>query len=131
MRSKKSNLVNSKEVKITGYCWWTTVIVPPNMWVVHTRRGYDTPLHLGIGISFYYNKYCDSFLVAPSTLQTLLISAKSICKERQGVLISAYAQYAIEDFNLAYRKLDFSDIDDPMRIVNIQLQQQCEASIKD
>lgn len=40
-------------------------------------------------------------------------------------------QYAIEDFNLAYRKLDFSDIDDPMRIVNIQLQEQCEASIKD
>ena len=70
-------------------------------------------------------------MVAPSTLQTLLISAKSICKERRGVLISAYVQYAIEDFNLAYRKLDFSDIDDPMRIVNIQIQEQCEASIKD
>jgi flotillin len=121
----------ASDIKITGCCWWTTVVVPPNMYVVHTRRGYADPLHLGLGIGFYFNKYTDSFLVAPSTLQTLLINARCICKERQGIMISAYVQYVVEDFAVAYRKLDFSDIDDPMRIVNVQLREQCEASIKD
>jgi hypothetical protein len=54
-----------------------------------------------------------------------------LSKERQGVLIAAYVQYCVEDFAQAYKKLDFSDADDPMQIVNIQLREQCEASIKD
>ena len=38
---------------------------------------------------------------------------------------------SIDDFATAYRKLDFSDVEDPMRIVNIQLREQAEAAIKD
>jgi flotillin len=114
------------DVRMTGCLWWKTVIIPPNMYVVHTRSGHKEPIHVGLGISFYFNANTDSFLVAPSTLQTLLINARCICKERQGILISAYVQYVIDDFSIAYRKLDFSDMDDPMRIVNIQLREQCE-----
>lgn len=118
-------------VQATGCLWWRTLIVPPNMWVVHLRQGYQKPLHLGVGLSFRYNAMTDTYLVAPAALQTLLISARCICKERQGILISAYVQYCIDDFSVAYCKLDLSNRDDPMYIVNMQLREQCEASIKD
>src|SRR5581483_8839243 len=52
-------------------------------------------------------------------------------RERQGVLIQGYVQWIVEDFQTAYRKLDFSDPDDPMRVVNLQLREQAEAAIKD
>ena len=42
-----------------------------------------------------------------------------------------YVQWIIDDLAVAYRRLDFSDITDPMRVVNVQLRQQAEAVIKD
>jgi hypothetical protein len=52
-------------------------------------------------------------------------------KERQGILIQGYVQWIIADFATAYKKLDFSDTEDPMRLVNLQLREQAEAAIKD
>jgi regulator of protease activity HflC (stomatin/prohibitin superfamily) len=118
------------DYRITGW-FFKTVVVPPNAYVVHTRRGQAEPLHLGLGISFSYNPYTDAFLVIPAAVQTLIISAKCICAERQGVLVQAYVQWVIDDLRTAYRKLDFSDPHDPMRVVNVQLREQAEAAIKD
>src|SRR5512138_648468 len=42
------------DVRITGWWRWKTVIVPPNAHVIHTRRGHDKPLHIGLGVSFSY-----------------------------------------------------------------------------
>jgi flotillin len=122
---------NAVDVRVTGFWRWKTVIVPPNAWVVHTRRGHEKPLHLGLGVSFSYDPERDSYLVAPATMQTLAINARCICAERQGILVQAYVQWIVEDFQAAYQKLDFSDVEDPMRIVNVQLREQAEASIKD
>lgn len=119
------------EVRITGFWRWKTVVVPPNMNIVHTRRGYKRPLHIGLGISFRFNPHIDSFLVIPSAMQTIIINANSICKELQGILIQAYVQWIIDDIEVAYQRLDFSDMEDPMRVVNIQLREQAEAAIKD
>jgi hypothetical protein len=118
------------DYRITGF-WRKTVVVPPNVYVVHTRRGHAEPLHVGLGISFPYNPKTDAFLVVPAAVQTLLINAKCICAERQGVLVQAYVQWIVGDIRTAYRKLDFSDPADPMRIVNVQLREQAEAAIKD
>jgi len=122
---------NGVDVRVTGFWRFQTVIVPPNAWVVHTRRGHTEPLHLGLGVSFSFDPMRDSYLVAPATMQTLAINARCICSERQGILVQAYVQWIVEDFKAAYQKLDFSDVDDPMRIVNVQLREQAEASIKD
>ncbi len=119
------------EVRITGFGRWKTVVVPPNAYVVHTRRGRTEPLHVGLGTSFRYHPATDSYLVVPGAMQTILISAFSICRELQGLVVQAYVQWIIQDFAVAYRKLDFSDVDDPMRLVNIQLREQAEAAIKD
>jgi hypothetical protein len=119
------------DYRITGFGFWRTVIVPPNVYVVHTRRGYTEPLHIGLGISFRYNPYTDAFLVVPAAVQTLLINARCICAERQGVLVQAYVQWIVADIQTACRMLDFSDPEDPMRIVNVQLREQAEAAIKD
>ncbi len=119
------------EVKITGWWRWKTVIVPPNAHVVHTRRGHDRPLHIGLGVSFAFNPSKDSFLVVPGTMQTILINAHCICRELQGLLVQGYVQWIVADFATAYKKLDFSDVEDPMRVVNVQLREQAEAAIKD
>jgi hypothetical protein len=119
------------EVRITGFGRWRTVVVPPNAHVVHTRRGHAEPLHIGLGVSFPYDPSRDAFLVVPGAMQTILINAKCICAERQGVLVQGYVQWIIQDFTTAYRKLDFGDVEDPMRIVNLQLREQAEAAIKD
>lgn len=119
------------DVRITGAWWWQRVIVPPNAYVVHTRFGHERPLHCGLGTSFRYNPRTDSFLVVPAAMQTISLSANSICKERQGILVQGYVQWTIGDFALAYKKLDFSDPLDPMRVVNVQLREQAEATIKD
>ncbi len=121
----------SVEVRITGWWRWKTVIVPPNAYVVHTRRGVAEPLHVGLGVSFPWNPYTDAFLVVPGAMQTILINARCICRERQGVLVQGYVQWIIQDIATAYRKLDFSDAEDPMRVVNLQLKEQAEAAIKD
>ncbi|MDG6103433.1 hypothetical protein Daura_35950 [Dactylosporangium aurantiacum] len=122
---------NAVEVRVTGIGRWKTVIVPPNAFVVHTRRGRSEPLHVGLGVSFRYNPATDSYLVVPGAMQTILINAFCICRELQGVLVQAYVQWIIEDFSTAYRKLDFGDAEDPMRLVNLQLKEQAEAAIKD
>jgi len=119
------------EYKVTGWSRWKTVVVPPNAYVVHTRRGAEKPLHIGMGVSFRYNPYTDAFLVIPAAMQTIVINARCICVERQGILVQAYVQWIIDDIGTAYRKLDFSDAEDPMRIVNVQLREQAEAAIKD
>jgi flotillin len=121
----------SVEVRITGWWRWRTVIVPPNAHVVHTRRGHDKPLHIGLGMSFKFNPAKDSFLVVPGTMQTILINAHCICKELQGLLVQGYVQWIVADFATAYKKLDFTDVEDPMHVVNVQLREQAEAAIKD
>lgn len=122
---------NAVEVRVTGWWRWKTVIVPPNAYVVHTRRGHADPLHLGLGVSFKFNPYTDSYLAVPGAMQTILINAHCICKELQGLLVQGYVQWIIHDFATAYRKLDFGDAEDPMRLVNLQLREQAEAAIKD
>jgi len=122
---------NGVDVRITGWWRWKTVLVPPNAFVVHTRRGRSEPVHVGLGTSFRYNPATDTFLVVPGAMQTILINAYCICRELQGLLVQAYVQWIIDDFATAYRKLDFSDPADPMRLVNLQLKEQAEAAIKD
>ncbi|HZI12411.1 MAG TPA: SPFH domain-containing protein [Myxococcus sp.] len=122
---------NAVDVRITGFWRWKTVVVPPNAYVVHTRRGYPQPLHIGLGESFRFDPSRDSFLVVPGAMQTILINAHCICRELQGLLVQGYVQWIIEDFGTAYRKLDFTDAEDPMRVVNVQLREQAEAAIKD
>jgi flotillin len=119
------------DYRVTGVLFWKTVVVPPNVYVVHTRRGRAEPAHIGLGISFRFNPYTDAFLVIPAAMQTIIINAPCICIERQGILVQAYVQWIIDDIRTAYRKLDFSDPEDPMRIVNVQLREQAEAAIKD
>lgn len=119
------------DVRVSGFWRWKNVVVPPNAYVVHTRRGHEEPLHCGLGISFRFDPVTDSFLVVPSAMQTIIINANCICRERQGVLVQGYVQWIIQDFKTAYRKLDFGDVVDPMRVVNVQLREQAEAAIKD
>ncbi|MGL4554374.1 MAG: SPFH domain-containing protein [Gemmataceae bacterium] len=121
---------SAAEYRVTGW-WFKTVVVPPNAYVVHTRRGHAEPVTCGLGLSFRYDPYTDAFLVIPAAVQTLLINARCISAERQGVLVQAYVQWVIDDLRTAYRKLDFSDPADPMRLVNVQLREQAEAAIKD
>jgi regulator of protease activity HflC (stomatin/prohibitin superfamily) len=122
---------NAVEVHISGFWRWKNVVVPPNAYVVHTRRGGVEPLHCGLGVSFRFDPVTDSYLVVPSAMQTIIINANCICREKQGILVQGYVQWIIEDFKTAYRKLDFSDALDPMRVVNVQLREQAEAAIKD
>src|SRR5262249_45491843 len=61
----------------------------------------------------------------------IMINAFCICQELQGLLVQAYVQWIIQDFSTAYKKLDFSDPGDPMRLVDLQLKEQAEATIKD
>lgn len=119
------------DYRITGFWFWRSVVVPPNVYVIHTRQGKSEPIHIGMGISFRFNPLSDAFLVIPSSVQTILINANCISIERQGVLVQAYLQWIIGDIKIAYWKLDFSDPADPMGIVNLQLKEQAEAAIKD
>jgi regulator of protease activity HflC (stomatin/prohibitin superfamily) len=130
-RAGASGETRGTDFRITGWWRWKTVVVPPNVYVVHTRRGEDQPLHIGMGESFRYNPFTDAFLVIPAVMQTIVISARCICAERQGILVQAYVQWIIDDIAKAYKKLDFSDAEDRMGIVNVQLREQAEAAIKD
>jgi hypothetical protein len=123
--------VSALDYRIRGFWRWKSVVVSPNVYVVHTRRGHAEPLHIGLGVSFRYDPVTDAFLVIPAAMQTLLINARCICAERSGILVQGYVQWIIDDLRTAYRKLDFSDPADPMRIVNVQLREQAEAAIKD
>ena len=123
--------IGAIDYRITGFWRIKNVIVPPNIYAVHTRRGHTKPIHVGLGLSFRYDPYRDTFILIPAAVQTLLISANCVCQERQGILVQAYVQWVVDDVNLAYQRLDFSPLDEPMRIVNIQLKEQAEAAIKD
>src|SRR4029450_10753438 len=81
------------------------------------------PLHVGLGTSFRYDPARDAYLVVPGAMQTILINAFCICRELQGVLVQAYVQWIVQDFSTAYRRLDFGDAEDPMRLVNLQLKE--------
>ncbi len=135
MRVKSSEeLQMEKEplkVRETGVWLWKHIIVPPNAYVVHTRIGKKEPITIGLGVSFRYNPYKDAYLVVPAAMQTIGVVANCITKEKQGINILAYLQWQIDDFSVAYRKLDFSDLRDPLGIVNAQLSEQAEAAIKD
>jgi len=117
--------------RITGWWRYKTVVVPPNVYAVHTRRGRKEPVHVGLGLSFRFNPYTDAFMLVPAAVQTLIINANCICRERQGLMVQAYVQWIIDDINTAYRKLDFSNTEDPMSVVKVQLREQAEAAIKD
>ncbi|NJL59631.1 MAG: hypothetical protein HC887_08285 [Desulfobacteraceae bacterium] len=119
------------KVRETGFWLWKNVIVPPNAYVVHTRIGRKEPITIGLGVSFRYNPYKDAYLVVPAAMQTIGVVANCITQEKQGINILAYLQWQIDDFSVAYRKLDFSDPRDPLGIVNAQLSEQAEAAIKD
>lgn len=119
------------QVRETGFWRFKRVIVPPNAYVVHTRLGRAAPVTLGLGVSFRYNPYTDAYLVVPAAMQTIGVVANCISQEKQGINILAYVQWQIDDFGIAYRKLDFSDSRDPLGIVNAQLREQAEAAIKD
>src|SRR3712207_3757197 len=95
---------NAVDVRITGFWRWKTVVVPPNAYVVHTRRGHAQPLHIGLGVSFRFDPSTDSFLVVPGAMQTILINAHCICRELRGLLVQGYVQWIIEDFATAYKK---------------------------
>jgi flotillin len=118
-------------VRETGFWPFKRIIVPPNVYVVHTRIGREEPLTTGLGLSFRYNPNTDAYLIVPAAMQTIGIVANGISREKQGINILAYVQWQINDFSVAYRKLDFSDSRDPLGIVNAQLREQAEAAIKD
>lgn len=119
------------DVRVTGFWRWKNVVVPPNAYVVHTRRGCEEPVDIGLGTSFRFNPLTDAYLVVPAAMQTAVIDAHCICREKQGILVQGYVQWVIDDFRTAYRRLDFSDPANPMRVVNVQLREQAEAVIKD
>lgn len=118
-------------VRETGVWLWRRVVIPPNAYVIHTRIGKKDPVTLGLGLSFRYNPNTDAYLVVPAAMQTIGVVANCISQEKQGINILAYVQWQINDFSVAYRKLDFSDTRDPLGIVNAQLREQAEAAIKD
>ena len=118
-------------VRETGVWPFKRIIVPPNVYVVHTRIGRAEPVTLGLGLSFRYNPNTDAYLIVPAAMQTIGIVANGISCEKQGINILAYVQWQIHDFAMAYRRLDFSDARDPLGIVNAQLREQAEAAIKD
>ncbi|MEO0563471.1 MAG: SPFH domain-containing protein [Chloroflexota bacterium] len=118
-------------VRETGFLWFRRVIVPPNVYVVHTRIGRDDPVTIGLGVSFRYNPATDAYLVVPAAMQTIGIVSNCISQEKQGINVLAYVQWQISDFSVAYRKLDFSDTNDPLAVVNAQLREQADAAIKD
>ena len=119
------------KVRITGFGIWKRVIVPPNAYVIHTRIGKKEPVTIGLGVSFRYNPNKDAYMIIPAAMQTIGVVANCITKEKQGINILAYLQWQIDDFALAYKKLDFSELRDPLGIVNAQLREQAEAAIKD
>ena len=45
--------------------------------------------------------------------------------------MQGYVQWIVADFATAYKKLDFTDVEDPMRVVDVQLREQAEAAIED
>src|SRR5262245_27842152 len=103
------------DYRISGFRRWKTVVVPPNVYVVHTRRGHAEPVTLGLDTSFRFDPATDAFLLIPASMQTIAINAKCITSERQGVLVQAYVQWIVDDVAVAYRRLDFSDVAEPMR----------------
>src|SRR5204862_5151041 len=59
------------DVRVSGLWRWKNVVIPPNAYVVHTRRGHEEGLHCWLGISFRFYPVTDSFRVVPSAMQTI------------------------------------------------------------
>ena len=57
-------------VRETRFLFWRWVVVPPNVYVVHTRSGRKNPVTVGLGISFRFRPNTDSYLVVPAAMQT-------------------------------------------------------------
>ena len=133
MKSSEELQLEKEPIRVreNGFWIWKRVIIPPNAYVVHTRLGRPTPVTVGLGKSFRYNPFSDAYLVVPAAMQTIGVVANCISREKQGINILAYVQWQIDDFSVAYRKLDFSDSREPLGIVNAQLREQAEAAIKD
>ncbi len=133
VKSSEELLLEKEPINVreTGFWFWKRIIIPPNAYVVHTRMRKKEPVTIGMGISFRYNPYTDAFLVVPAAMQTIGVVANCISKEKQGINVLAYVQWQIDEFSIAYRKLDFSESRDPLGIVNAQLSEQAEAAIKD
>ena len=131
-RATTSPAPAAMDIRVTGFWRWKTVLVPPNAYVVHTRRGHAEPLHVGLGTSFRFNPTTDSYLVVPGRhadhpdqrVLHLPASCRAWWSRRT-------CSGSSRTSRTAYRKLDFSDADDPMRLVNLQLKEQAEAAIKD
>src|SRR5689334_1992910 len=83
------------DYRVTGFWIWKTVVVPPNVYVVHTRRGSPEPVTVGLGVSFQFNPNTDAFLLVPAAMQTIVINARCICSDRQGILVQAYVQWIV------------------------------------
>ena len=107
--SRKAEGGSVAVTRVTGVWPFKTVIVPPNAYVVHTRRGKAEPLHCGLDISFRFNPFKDAFFVAPAAIQTIIVNANCVSAERQGVMVQAYVQWMIDDFTKAYQRLDLSN----------------------
>ena len=56
---------------------------------------------MGLGTSFRFDAYTDSFLLIPAAVQTIVINANCICSELQGVLVQAYVQWVVDDVGIA------------------------------
>src|SRR5258707_12742434 len=82
-------------VRETGFWPFKRVIVPPNVYVVHTRIGRKAPVTIGLGLSFSYNPNTDAYLIVPAAMQTIGIVANGISREKQGINILAYVQWQI------------------------------------
>ena len=67
--------VRAVDFRVTGFWLWKTVVVPPNVYVIHTRRGHAEPVTIGLGISFRFNPYRDAFLLIPAAMHLLGESA--------------------------------------------------------
>src|SRR5262245_37436438 len=65
-RSGGAPAVRAVDYRVTGFWFWKTVVVPPNVYVVHTRRGHAEPVTIGLGVSFRFNPYRDAFLLIPA-----------------------------------------------------------------
>ena len=79
------------DVRVSGFWRWKTVLVPPNAFVVHTRRGRTEPLHVGLGTSFRFDPSRDSYLVVPGAMHseaTTVASVRVTARSSDGLMAS-------------------------------------------
>jgi regulator of protease activity HflC (stomatin/prohibitin superfamily) len=96
------------------------VTVDPDEYVVHYRNG--RVINIGRGRSFLALPY-DTYLKVPGTLRDINFCADQITMEKQGVRVQGFLAYRIEDFDKAYRSLDFKSH-------SVRLLPSCEENVK-